>query len=166
MTDVFLYSLTKAYNRLSLFPEKHAEIEEDDFIRDVKSPNAFAKRIVNLVDELTNLSMRPEEHLMIVTFSGMMIPTGVFEISHGTKHSTLSAMVQIVTRALLINADAIIVLHNHPGGIITESETDVETVTALKDFIKPLDLQVFDSIIVGEKSGSTIFNSFRERGLL
>ena len=165
MTDVFLYSLTKAYNRLSLFPEKHAEIEEDDFIRDVKNPNAFAKRIVNLVDELTNLSMRPE-HLMIVTFSGMMIPTGVFEISHGTKHSTLSAMVQIVTRALLINADAIIVLHNHPGGIITESETDVETVTTLKDFIKPLDLQVFDSIIVGEKSGSTIFNSFRERGLL
>lgn len=166
MTDVYLYSLTKAYNRLSLFPEKHAEIEEDDFIRDVKNPNAFAKRIVNLVDELTNLSMRPEEHLMIVTFSEMMIPTGVFEISHGTKHSTLSAMVQIVTRALLINADAIIVLHNHPGGIVTESETDVETVTALKDFIKPLDLQVFDSIIVGEKSGSTIFNSFRERGLL
>lgn len=166
MTDVFLYSLTKAYNRLSLFPEKHAEIEEDDFIRDVKNPNAFAKRIVNLVDELTNLSMRPEEHLMIVTFSGMMIPTGVFEISHGTKHSTLSAMVQIVTRALLINADAIIVLHNHPGGIVTESETDVETVTALKDFIKPLDLQVFDSIIVGEKSSSSIFNSFRERGLL
>lgn len=166
MTDVYLYSLTKAYNRLSLFPEKHAEIEEDDFIRDVKNPNAFAKRIVNLVDELTNLSMRPEEHLMIVTFSGMMIPTGVFEISHGTKHSTLSAMVQIVTRALLINADAIIVLHNHPGGIVTESETDIETVTALKDLIKPLDLQVFDSIIVGEKSGSMIFNSFRERGLL
>lgn len=166
MTDVYLYSLTKAYNRLSLFPEKHAEIEEDDFIRDVKNPNAFAKRIVNLVNELTNLSMRPEEHLMIVTFSGMMIPTGVFEISHGTKHSTLSAMVQIVTRALLINADAIIVLHNHPGGIVTESETDVETVTALKDFIKPLDLTVVDSIIVGEKSGSTIFNSFRERGLL
>ena len=166
MTDVYLYSLTKAYNRLSLFPEKHAEIEEDDFIRDVKNPNAFAKRIVNLVDELTSLSMRPEEHLMIVTFSGMMIPTGVFEISHGTKHSTLSAMVQIVTRALLINADAIIVLHNHPGGIITESETDVETVTALKDFIKPLDLTVVDSIIVGEKSGSSIFNSFRERGLL
>lgn len=166
MTDVYLYSLTKAYNRLSLFPEKHAEIEEDDFIRDVKNPNAFAKRIVNLVDELTNLSMRPEEHLMIVTFSGMMIPTGVFEISHGTKHSTLSAMVQIVTRALLINADAIIVLHNHPGGIITESETDVETVTALKDFIKPLDLTVVDSIIVGEKSGSSIFNSFRERSLL
>lgn len=166
MTDVYLYSLTKAYNRLSLFPEKHAEIEEDDFIRDVKNPNAFAKRIVNLVDELTNLSMRPEEHLMIVTFSGMMIPTGVFEISHGTKHSTLSAMAQIVTRALLINADTIIVLHNHPGGIVTESETDIETVTALKNLIKPLDLTVVDSIIVGEKSGSTIFNSFRERGLL
>lgn len=166
MTDVFLYSLTKAYNRLSLFPEKHAEIEEDDFIRDVKNPNAFAKRIVNLVDELTNLSMRPEEHLMIVTFSGMMIPTGVFEISHGTKHQTLSAMAQIVTRALLINADAIIVLHNHPGGIVTESETDIETVTALKNLIKPLDLIVVDSIIVGEKSGSAIFNSFRERGLL
>lgn len=166
MTDVFLYSLTKMYNRLSLFPEKHAEIEEDDFIRDVKNPNAFAKRIVNLVDELTNLSMRPEEHLMIVTFSGMLIPTGVFEISHGTKHQTLSAMAQIVTRALLINADAIIVLHNHPGGIVTESETDIETVTALKNLIKPLDLTVVDSIIVGEKSGSTIFNSFRERGLL
>lgn len=166
MTDVFLYSLTKAYNRLSLFPEKHAGIEEDDFIRDVKNPNAFAKRIVNLVDELTNLSMRPEEHLMIVTFSGMLIPTGVFEISHGTKHQTLSAMAQIVTRALLINADAIIVLHNHPGGIVTESETDIETVTALKNLIKPLDLTVVDSIIVGKKSGSTIFNSFRERGLL
>ena len=166
MTDVFLYSLTKAYNRLSLFPEKHAEIEEDDFIRDVKNPNAFAKRIVNLVDELTNLSMRPEEHLMIVTFSGMLIPTGVFEISHGTKHQTLSAMAQIVTRALLINADAIIVLHNHPGGIVTESETDIETVTDLKNLIKPLDLTVVDSIIVGEKSGFSIFNSFRERGLL
>lgn len=166
MTDVFLYSLTKMYNRLSLFPEKYAEIEEDDFIRDVKNPNAFAKRIVNLVDELTNLSMRPEEHLMVVTFSGMLIPTGVFEISHGTKHQTLSAMAQIVTRALLINADAIIVLHNHPGGIVTESETDIETITALKNLIKPLDLTVIDSIIVGEKSGSSIFNSFRERGLL
>ena len=166
MTDVYLYSLTKTYNRLSLFQEKHAEIEENDFIRDAKDPNAFARRIVNLVDELTNLSMRPEEHLMIVTFSGMMIPTGVFEISHGTKHQTLSAMAQIVTRALLINADAIIVLHNQPGGIITESETDIETVTALKNLIKLLDLTVVDSIIVGEKSGSTIFNSFRERGLL
>lgn len=166
MTDVYLYSLTKTYNRLNLFPEKHAEIEDDDFIRDTKDPNAFARRIVNLVNELTNLSMRPEEHLMVVTFSGMLIPTGVFEISHGTKHQTLSAMAQIVTRALLINADAIIVLHNHPGGIITESETDIETVTALKNLIKPLDLTIVDSIIVGEKSGSTIFNSFRERGLL
>lgn len=37
MTDVYLYSLTKTYNRLSLFPEKHAEIEDDDFIRDAKA---------------------------------------------------------------------------------------------------------------------------------
>ena len=166
MTDVFLYSLTKMYNRLSLFPEKRVEIEEDDFIRNAKDPNAFAKRIVTLVNELTNLSMRPEEHLMVVTFSGMLIPTGVFEISHGTKHQTLSAMAQIVTRALLINADAIVILHNHPAGIVTESETDIETVTALKNLIKPLDLTVVDSIIVGEKFGSSIFNSFRERGLL
>lgn len=75
-------------------------------------------------------------------------------------------MVQIVTKALLINADAIVILHNHPAGIVTESETDIETVTALKNQIKPLDLTVVDSIIVGEKSGSSIFNSFRERGLL
>ena len=79
-------------------------------------------------------------------------------------------MVQIVTKALLINTDAIVILHNHPAGIVTESETDIETdietVTALKNQIKPLDLTVVDSIIVGEKSGSSIFNSFRERGLL
>ena len=43
MTDVFLYSLTKMYNCLSLFPEKHAEIEEDDFIRDAKKPERLRK---------------------------------------------------------------------------------------------------------------------------
>jgi DNA repair protein RadC len=69
---------------------------------------------------------------------------------------------EVVKRALALNAAALILSHNHPGGHATPSQADEQLTRSLKDALNLVDIKVLDHIIV---AGQQSF-SFSERGLI
>lgn len=68
----------------------------------------------------------------------------------------------VVQQALIHNAAAVILGHNHPSGVPTPSQADLRITTRLKDALGLIDLRILDHIIVGH--GETY--SFAENGAL
>jgi DNA repair protein RadC len=69
---------------------------------------------------------------------------------------------EVVKRALELNASAMILVHNHPSGDPTPSETDVCMTLRIRDAAETLGLTLYDHLIVGHSREI----SFRAEGLL
>lgn len=68
-----------------------------------------------------------------------------------------------VRNALFCNATFITLIHNHPDGIIKPSAEDITVVTRLINVCAPLNLKVYDSIIVSTKDGSEKLYSIKDK---
>lgn len=69
---------------------------------------------------------------------------------------------EVVKRALALNAAALILSHNHPGGSAKPSLADEQLTQSLRDALSLVDIKVLDHIVV---SGQATF-SFSEMGLI
>jgi DNA repair protein RadC len=69
---------------------------------------------------------------------------------------------EILKRALELNASALILVHNHPSGDPTPSQTDIDMTIAIRDAADVLGLVVHDHLVIGK--GRSV--SFRSEGLL
>ena len=68
-------------------------------------------------------------------------------VSEGGLTSTYSDIRTIMQGALLTNAVAMIIAHNHPSGNVTPSEKDIQITSQINKAAKLLDLQLLDHII-------------------
>jgi DNA repair protein RadC len=68
----------------------------------------------------------------------------------------------IVTRALQVNASAVIVAHNHPSGTAEASESDRLFTQRLFTALKPIGVKLLDHFIIG---GDMVY-SFADNGLM
>lgn len=68
---------------------------------------------------------------------------------------------EVAKAALLNNAAACIVFHNHPSGEPEPSRADVSLTQRLKDALDLLDIRILDHLIVGDTT-----TSFAEKGML
>ena len=68
-------------------------------------------------------------------------------VSEGGITSTYSDIRTIMQGALLTNAVAMIIAHNHPSGNVTPSEKDIQITSQINKAAKLLDLQLLDHII-------------------
>ena len=69
---------------------------------------------------------------------------------------------EVVKRALELNASALIVVHNHPSGDPTPSETDITMTNQIQDAAMALGLILHDHLIIGRSREL----SFRSEGYL
>jgi DNA repair protein RadC len=69
---------------------------------------------------------------------------------------------EVIKRALILNASALIVAHNHPSGDPTPSRDDVEMTRQLKAAAEAVGLDLHDHVVIGH--GRHV--SFRSSGLL
>ena len=69
---------------------------------------------------------------------------------------------EVVKRALELNASAIILIHNHPSGDPTPSESDISMTYAIRDAAEVLGIVIHDHLIIGKASEL----SFRSAGYL
>lgn len=69
---------------------------------------------------------------------------------------------EVVKRALELNASALILVHNHPSGDPTPSESDISVTRQIQYACDVMGLSVHDHIIVGKSKEV----SFRAKGLL
>lgn len=87
---------------------------------------------------------------------------GYHEVSRGTLDATLVHPREVFKAALLANAAAIIVAHNHPSGDPTPSADDIALTSRLMAAGTLLGVSVLDHIVIGDGR----FTSFRDAGRL
>ena len=118
-----------------------------------------------VVELLRNIGLdrEPEEVVMLLCFNNRNKIVGVHEISRGTVNASICVPRDVYKRALLNNANGIIVCHNHPSGETDPSREDMDTAKALKEAGKLLKISLLDFIVLGE-SGE--YRSFENAGIL
>lgn len=77
---------------------------------------------------------------------------GIFEISMGGVSGTSVDPKVVFAIALKGNASGIIITHNHPNGSLRPGEADVKLTKRLVDCGQLLDINIWDHIILSEKS--------------
>lgn len=80
----------------------------------------------------------------------------------GTVNHTPVYPREVMKRALILNASALIVVHNHPSGDPKPSREDIQTTRELKAAASALEVELHDHIVIGHGTHA----SFRSLGLL
>lgn len=94
------------------------------------------------------LKFYSEENFVSFFLNARNEVTGYFIVSKGTVSASLVHPREVFKAAILANAYAIIVAHNHPGGSLTPSREDLETTEQLIKAGKLLGVTVVDHVIV------------------
>ena len=79
----------------------------------------------------------------------------------GSVNSSQVRVCEVFRQAILENAPAIIVAHNHPSGDITPSPEDISVTRAIVQAGKLLDIDVLDHVIVSHGK----FTSLKDHGM-
>ncbi|MBN2808751.1 MAG: DNA repair protein RadC [Deltaproteobacteria bacterium] len=89
-----------------------------------------------------------EEHFLVLFLDNRhrLIVSEVLQ--RGTVDMSVVYPREVLTRALLHRAAALLVAHNHPGGSPTPSNDDLKITQALKNAAATLDIRLLDHLIV------------------
>ena len=109
---------------------------------------------------LAPLKLAPEEHFVALHLNTRHEVIGVHEVSHGTISASLVHPREVFKAAILSNAYAILVCHNHPSGSsVFPSREDLDTTKQLLKAGELLGINVVDHLIV---SPTQVAYSLRE----
>jgi DNA repair protein RadC len=87
---------------------------------------------------------------------------GVETVAVGTLNVTVISPREVFKSAILANANAIVLCHNHPSGSLEPSRNDIRITDALIQAGKIIDIMVYDHLIVSHLG----FVSLRESGIV
>lgn len=104
---------------------------------------------VQIFNQVLSLSNRSEEVCAMLTLDVKNQVTGVFEVSIGNLSSSLVTPREVFKRAILHNAQGVILAHNHPSGRVEPSADDITLTQKLSEGGKLLGIQVLDHLVLG-----------------
>lgn len=99
-------------------------------------------------------------YLLCTNVKGSII--GIHEVSHGELSSSVVTPREVYKRAILNNAGAVIVAHNHPSQEVNPSEDDRAVTQRLAESGSLLGIKLLDHLIIASDS----YFSFKKEGLL
>ena len=105
--------------------------------------------VYNAVREIIGDADR--EYFMIVILNNKYCINGVNVVSIGTLSSSPVHPREVFKAAILANAAAIVLVHNHPSGDPTPSKEDIEITRKLVDAGKVLGIEVLDHVVIGDR---------------
>lgn len=108
------------------------------------------------------------ESVRLILLTTKMTLMRMDELFRGSLNECSASPRELLRKALVHNAFAIILLHNHPSGDPTPSEADRRITRRLRDAAAIMDIPLQDHIIIGSpsQSRSTPYFSFREHGMI
>lgn len=89
------------------------------------------------------------EHFAVLLLAGKHQMTHAHIVSRGTAQSALVHPREVFKAAILANAAALIIGHNHPSGVLHPSPEDRVVADRIKRAGELLSIHVLDSLIVG-----------------
>ncbi len=104
----------------------------------------------NLIKQIFGMETQAEEIMVMLTVNTKHIVTGAFEVSRGHLNATLLHPRELFKRALLNNAAAIVIGHNHPSGDPTPSQDDIAVTERMAKAGELLGIPVIDHIVTGD----------------
>jgi DNA repair protein RadC len=104
------------------------------------------------------LTLYSEEHFIAFHLDAKYQVIGYHEVSKGTLNASLVHPREVFKAALLSNAYAIIVAHNHPSGSVSASPEDIDITKQLIKAGKIMGVCIVDHCIVSSEG----INSLRE----
>ncbi len=102
------------------------------------------------------------EMLSVLCVDAQNRPTCFQICSVGNLNTTRTNPREILKVAILSNAAAIILIHNHPSGLAEASEEDLEFTKAVKRSCDAMGLELYDHLIVTDDA----HYSMREHGVM
>lgn len=99
-----------------------------------------------------------KELFYCVYLNRAMSVLSVMKISEGGTGSTVVDIKMVLQGALLENASAIILAHNHPSGQLKPSQADIKITEQIKKAAQIFDIEVVDHIILTNESFNSIID--------
>lgn len=126
---------------------KEREIEYEGLREEVTQPEVIFKIAINGLE----LHEQAEESFYIFTLDTKNQINGIFEVSRGTLNTSIVHPREVFKRALLQNANSIILIHNHPSGDPTPSQEDLKMTKKLIEAGNILGIKILDHVIIGDE---------------
>lgn len=108
------------------------------------------------------LGGRPQEVFAVLFLDAQHRLLRMEEMFSGSLTQTSVYPREVLRRAMLLNAAAVVLAHNHPSGVAEPSRADEHLTHSLQAALRLIDVRVLDHIVVGQ--GQVV--SMAERGLL
>ena len=105
--------------------------------------------------------MKPKEYFYTIHLDGKNRIICLEMVSMGSLNQSIVHPREVFKPALLSNAAAIILVHQHPTGDLSPSREDLEITRRLKEAGDIIGVRILDHIIVGDT-----YLSFTSQGLL
>ena len=110
----------------------------------------FAEKVMHLHGH------RKQERLGAAILDGSHQIRGMREIFVGTVTYTVVSTREIIQFAMMHDAKALVLYHNHPSGRTIPSFEDITFTKKMKDALNLCDIDLVDHIIVGRKTYTTM----------
>ena len=131
-----------------------------------ESSAKYKTKVVQCADDAADiawqyLSDRDRETLIVLLLDSQNNCIGINEVSMGSLTQSVAHPREVFKPAILSNAEAIILAHNHPSGKTNASKSDIEITEQMVKAGKILGIGVLDHVIVGY---NTMRTSIKEEG--
>lgn len=130
-------------------------------VRDSSVMKDGAKRLGSLTDIIAimeDMRLLDREQLRVYFLDCRHGLIGWEVVSQGTINASLAHPREVFKGAILSNAAAIIIAHNHPSGDPSPSDEDVRLTKRIKEAGHIMGIELLDHVIVGEQ-GSYSFTT-------
>ena len=104
---------------------------------------------------------RESVYLMMLDNSNKMIECRL--LSQGSVDSAELSARKITEAALSRNSSVLILAHNHPGGTVQPSDSDITFTRAMRRALLPIDLQLVEHIIVANDEYLPLIKYLRDK---
>ena len=84
------------------------------------------------------------------------------EVERGSVSSSAINVRKVLETAIRHNAEKVVLAHNHPSGLTTPSQEDIEMTAMFKDAFSAMTIKMIDHIIVGGNG----FSSMAQKGFI